>query len=152
MKCFRFAIAGLIAAIKSERNLRFHLAAAFYVLIAAAITGANAYEWCILLMCIDAVLAAELFNTAIERLCDETNPGYSAKIKFVKDVAAGAVLVFATGSAVAGGIIFFSAEKLTRALDFAKSNPIIAVLLVATVPAAIYFIFHKSKKLSQPDA
>ena len=44
------------------------------------------------------VLAAELFNTALEQLCDHLHPEKHANIKVVKDVAAGAVLILSIGA------------------------------------------------------
>jgi diacylglycerol kinase (ATP) len=39
------------------------------------------------------VLSLELVNTAIETLCDLVHPQYSEKVKIIKDMAAGAVLI-----------------------------------------------------------
>ena len=54
------------------------------------------------------VFAAELFNTAIEKLCDVVHPDYSEKIKAIKDLAAGAVLVCAVGAVVIGLFVFIN--------------------------------------------
>jgi len=59
-------------------------------------------------LCIALVWAAEALNTAIEALCDEVSPGYSAKVKLARDVGAGAVLV------VAAAIDFANTEGLRR--------------------------------------
>lgn len=66
------------------------------------------YEWLWMVVAIVLVFAAELFNTAIEKLCDVVHPDYSEKIKAIKDLAAGAVLVCAVGAVVIGGIILMS--------------------------------------------
>ena len=52
------------------------------------------------------VLAAEGFNTAIERLVDLVSPGFHPIAGDVKDVAAGAVLICAIAAAIVGAIIF----------------------------------------------
>jgi diacylglycerol kinase (ATP) len=52
------------------------------------------------------VLAAEGFNTAIERLVNLVSPDYHPIAGDVKDVAAGAVLICAIAAAIIGGIIF----------------------------------------------
>jgi diacylglycerol kinase len=52
------------------------------------------------------VLTAELFNTAVESLVDIISPHYSKKAGFIKDVAAGAVLIAAVVSVIIGCIIF----------------------------------------------
>jgi undecaprenol kinase len=45
-----------------------------------------------------AVIAAELLNTAIERLADQIHPEPHPQVRIVKDCAAAAVLVLAVGS------------------------------------------------------
>ena len=52
------------------------------------------------------VFAAELFNTAIEQLADVIDPEYNPKIKAIKDLAAGGVLITALGAAIIGIILF----------------------------------------------
>ena len=52
------------------------------------------------------VLAAEGFNTAIERLVDLVSPDFHTVAGDVKDVAAGAVLICAIAAAIIGMIIF----------------------------------------------
>jgi diacylglycerol kinase (ATP) len=52
------------------------------------------------------VLAAEGFNTAIERLVDLVSPDYHPIAGDVKDVAAGAVLICAIAAAIVGMIVF----------------------------------------------
>jgi diacylglycerol kinase len=128
---------------RSERNFRFHLAAAFYVLLTAVITGLNAMEWVVILICIGSVLGAEIFNTAIEKLCDALHPQYHKLIGLVKDMAAGGVLVFAVVSAAVGCVVFFTEDKLARAYEFILHERILTVLIMASVPAAIYLIFRR---------
>jgi len=60
--------------------------------------------WAIMAVTVMLVLAAELFNTALEILVDHLHPDQHPRIKLVKDCAAGAVLVIsiaAVGVAVA---------------------------------------------------
>ena len=66
----------------------------------------NQTEWLVIILCCIIVLALELINTAIENLCDLVSKDFHPVIKIVKDTAAGAVLVSAIGSAVAGAVIF----------------------------------------------
>ena len=49
---------------------------------------------------------AELFNTAIEQLCNLVSPGHNLIIGKVKDLSAAAVLVSAIMAAVTGLVIF----------------------------------------------
>src|SRR5205085_557541 len=59
--------------------------------------------WCALVLLSAAVvLAAELFNTAIERLADELHPGQHPGIRIAKDCAAAGVLVAVLGALAVG--------------------------------------------------
>jgi diacylglycerol kinase (ATP) len=94
----RFAIAGLAYAVAAERSIRTQL------LAVAAVLGALLYWrpapvwWALVLLVSAAVLAAELFNTAVERLADQLHPQQHPQIRVVKDCAAAAVLVLSVGA------------------------------------------------------
>ena len=55
--------------------------------------------WALLLLNCGLVLAAELFNTALEHLIDLLHPGLHPSIKIAKDCAAGAVLILSISAA-----------------------------------------------------
>ena len=65
----------------------------------------NRAEWIAVIGSIAAVLMAELFNTAIEQLCNLVSPGHNLIIGR-KDLSAAAVLVSAIMAAVTGLVIF----------------------------------------------
>jgi diacylglycerol kinase (ATP) len=140
---FIFAFKGVLACVKSERNFRFHMAFAFYVLIAAIVTQLTETEWLLILICIGAVMGAEIFNTAIEKLCDTLHPNWSKGIGMVKDMTAGAVLMFAVSSAAIGGIIFFNSDKIMRAVSFARGHIALSVLIIISLPAAVFLVFRR---------
>ena len=104
-RSFRFAVEGLQAAVK-EQNLKFHLLIAVIVVIAGFATGLTAVEWSVIVLTIAVVIGAEFFNTAIERVVDLASPEIHPLAKQAKDVAAGAVLVFALASVIIGLLIF----------------------------------------------
>lgn len=104
-RSFPFALEGLRAALK-EQNLKFHCMSTVIVVIAGFATGLTAVEWSIIILTIAAVIGAELFNTAIERVVDLASPEIHPLAKQAKDVAAGAVLVFALASVIIGLLIF----------------------------------------------
>ncbi len=105
---FRYAITGIAEAIQTERNLRVDLGAVLAVVIIGFILHLSIVEWCIIVILCGIVVAAELFNTAIEKSLDIITKEYNATVKSVKDIAAGAVLVTAVGAATTGLIIFIS--------------------------------------------
>ncbi|MEJ8841316.1 diacylglycerol kinase family protein [Lacibacter sp. H375] len=106
MKKFRYAINGLISALGSEVNMRIHIIAAVLACIAGFYFSLTLTEWIVIILCIVLVISFELINTAIEELCNMVHPEQHPVIKKVKDIAAAAVLVAATGSVVAALIIF----------------------------------------------
>lgn len=114
LRSFGYAWKGIRCCVGKEQNLSFHLIAAVLVVIAGWRLGITRTEWAILLLCIGMVIAAELFNTAIEKLVDLVSPGRHPLAGQVKDIAAGAVLVCAAAAAMVGLIIFV--PYLTRFL------------------------------------
>ena len=102
---FRYAMEGILTALK-EQNFKFHLVSAIIVILAGLLTGLTSVEWSIIVLVIFLVIGAELINTAIERLVDLASPEFHPLAKQAKDVAAGAVLVFALASVIIGLLIF----------------------------------------------
>jgi diacylglycerol kinase (ATP) len=103
---FRCAGAGILAALKSERNLRFDVVFGLATVGLGLAIGLDAYEWVAVVICITAVFAAEVFNTAIEATVDLVSPERCDLARLAKDASAGATLICAAGSAVVGLLIF----------------------------------------------
>ncbi len=106
IKSFGHAFTGISDLIRSEPNTIIHLSATICAIIAGILFRISKPEWCIILIVIAIVWAAEAFNTAIEKLTDHLFPEYHETARFVKDVAAGAVLFCAIAALVCGLIIF----------------------------------------------
>jgi undecaprenol kinase len=96
-----FAVAGLKSAWRTENSFKTHVVAAITVGAVLLWLQPTALWWAIAALTIAFVLAAELFNTAVEGLADHLHPDQHPAIKAVKDCAAGAVLV---ASAAALGV------------------------------------------------
>ena len=105
-RSFQYAAQGITAALKKEQNIRFHFLAAIIVIVAGWLTGLSKTEWLIVILLIGGMIALELMNTAIERAVDLASPDIHPLAKQSKDMAAGAVLVFAAASAIIGLLIF----------------------------------------------
>ncbi|MGX1901011.1 undecaprenol kinase [Thermolongibacillus altinsuensis] len=105
-KSFSHAWSGVKAAIQAERNMRIHVLMAAIVVIAAIIFKISKIEWLILLITIGIVLSLEMINTAIERVVDLATDEYHPLAKAAKDIAAGAVFLFAFISIIIGVVIF----------------------------------------------
>ncbi len=106
IKSFGYAFKGIASLIKKEHNAWIHCTAIVVVTLAGFYFGITPTEWCIVVLCFGLVLAAEGFNTAIERLVDLVSPEYHPIAGDVKDVAAGAVLICAIAAAIVGMIVF----------------------------------------------
>lgn len=136
---FWYAIKGICGAFRTEAHLRFHAAAAFFVLIFASICGFSAERFAILCVLIGAVIAAELINTSIEHTCNAVTREYNAQIKLAKDLAAGAVLVLAVAAVAVGVLFFLNADSLSAAVRFFTDNPSAALPLgVLAVLCALF--------------
>jgi diacylglycerol kinase (ATP) len=103
---FGFAFKGIGYATKTQINFRIHLVASLTAALLGYALKVSNIEWIWIIFCMALVLAAELFNTAIEVLTDLVSPGYNEKAGHAKDIAAGAVLVTAIFALVTGTIIF----------------------------------------------
>ncbi len=103
---FRYAWAGLKTVVKKESNFQLHLAAMTIVVAAGFFFHLSLIEWAVILLTIGLVLITEMINSVIERVMDFIQPGYDERIKEIKDIAAGVVLVTALISVVVGILIF----------------------------------------------
>ncbi len=103
---FKYAISGIITAFKTETNLLIQLCAGLLMVVFGVTLKISLVEWCICVSMCFLVLALELVNTAIENLCDKINPQTDPKIKIIKDVSAGAVLLISICSVVIALILF----------------------------------------------
>ena len=63
---FRYAIEGIFCAIRSESHLRFHIVIGNLICVFAYFYGISKAEWATLILCIFAVISAELLNTAVD--------------------------------------------------------------------------------------
>jgi diacylglycerol kinase len=82
------------------------LLSAIVVLLLSVVFKISNTEWLAVTICIAFVIATEMINTSIEKLCDLVQKDFHPGIKKVKDIAAGAVLLSAICSLVIAVIIF----------------------------------------------
>lgn len=93
-----YSLQGIAAAWRQEASFRFQSLMALGVLALLAVLRPPAIWWALLLLNCGLVLAAELFNTALEHALDHLHPEIHPAIKVSKDCAAGAVLIFSLSS------------------------------------------------------
>jgi diacylglycerol kinase len=102
---FRCAIEGVLYVLETERNMMLHFFAAALTLLVAALFRVTCLELACLTLTISVVLVCELANTALEILCDIVCADIEPRIRRVKDIAAGAVLVSAVSAVIVGILV-----------------------------------------------
>lgn len=106
LNSFKYAFSGLNYLIK-ERSFRIHILALCVVISAGFYFDIELTEWLAILIISALVITLEALNSAIERLCDLYSTDQNPKIKAIKDISAGAVLVTAIFAVVIGCLIFW---------------------------------------------
>lgn len=103
-KSFSYAFKGIAAALK-QRNMRIIFICGILTVLAAVLLKVKSTDWCILLVCIGLVISLEMMNCAIEEIMNFISPGFNEKAGKIKDMSAGAVLVFSFVSLIIGILI-----------------------------------------------
>jgi len=101
LKAFTYAFAGIHAGFYKELALKIHLCAFVILFVLAVCFKISFIETAFLLCSAGLVIAAEVFNTALEKVCDLVSLAQDGRIKYIKDLAAGAVFITLL---VAGGV------------------------------------------------
>jgi diacylglycerol kinase (ATP) len=104
-RSFEHAYRGMIYAVRTQRNMRFHIVVAVLVLVASLLVGVRKLELAVLVLTILLVFVTELFNTAMEFVVDLATREYHPLAKLAKDVSAGAVLVSSVGALLVGYLV-----------------------------------------------
>lgn len=113
---FGDAFRGLKLGIRGHSSFFVHFFVAALVLAAALVFRCDLLEWCCLLGCIGMVLAAELFNSAIEAIFHGLDEDTKPRVRTCLDIAAGAVLLVSIVAVIVGALIFL--HRLAVLLSF----------------------------------
>ena len=103
---FKNAWRGVTVFVRQEHNAWIHCAMIVLVIMAGLLFHISTVEWIAVFFAIGLVLAAEAVNSAIERLSDAVQPDKDERIRDIKDISAGAVLICAITAAIIGIIVF----------------------------------------------
>lgn len=106
LNSFGFAARGIRKFFQQEPNAWIHLLATIGVFSSSAYFGISGFELLALIIVTGLVWVAEMFNTVIERVMDFISPAHHSQVAFIKDLAAGAVLISAIVAAITGLIVF----------------------------------------------
>ena len=109
LKSFSFALRGIRIAFKSQPNVKRQLFIGLVAFVTAYFLHFNKYEFILLLMMCAMVIAAEMFNSAIEFSIDAVLKNkYSKLAGMAKDIAAGAVFITSLAALIVGILLFGS--------------------------------------------
>ncbi len=100
------ALEGLAYALKSQRNLRIHLAAGVVAVTAAVAMEFSRVELILVILTVCLVVLGEMLNTALEFALNLLEARHHPVVRAAKDLAAGGVLTAVAGSIVVGLLLF----------------------------------------------
>ena len=93
VKALGYSLNGLRAAWVHEEAFRLEAIVSLCLMPTVFLVGDSPLEYLILVLSLLALSVAELFNSAIEGLCDHVNPTHHALIGRIKDYCAAAVFL-----------------------------------------------------------
>ncbi len=105
MRKFRHAFRGVRQGVRDHSSFAVHLFAALAVIVAGLVLQVERLEWCLLLLCVTAVLVAELFNTSLELISQVITRDFDERLRDALDIASGAVLLVAVGAIGVGVLV-----------------------------------------------
>jgi diacylglycerol kinase (ATP) len=142
---FNYATEGIIHVLRTQRNMRIHVAVAVIVIVLALIVNVTKFELIALLISITFVLIAEMINSAIEGAIDIATTSFDPMAKLAKDVAAGAVLIAAVNALAVGYLVFANkvANRSSDLIDRLRQEPA-ELTLVAFVLVVIAVLGTKA--------
>ena len=139
IESFNFAIEGIIHVLRTQRIMRIHFAAGFFVLVTALVFDVSRLELIALLIAIVFVLIAEMINTAVEAAVDVASTSFDPMAKLAKDIGAGAVLIAAINAIAVGYLVFSAqvADESSRLLDTLSEAPAELTLVALVMTTAV---------------
>lgn len=96
LRSFVYAGRGVLYAIRTQRNMRVHLALAVAAIILGLLLRLSPVEFALIFIAMTSVFVTEMLNTVTEACVDLITRDYHPLARVAKDIAAGAVLVNAT--------------------------------------------------------
>ena len=109
---FRNAGRGMVYLFLYHRNMRIIFMMGIAALLLGFYLNFKGIELIALCITVTLVFMAEIFNTAVELMMNAISEKYHTKIRLVKDIAAGIVVITCLNAAVIGYVLFI--RKLVR--------------------------------------
>jgi diacylglycerol kinase len=105
-RSFVYAFEGVRHTVRTQRNMRIHIAIAVLAIAGGLFFRVSPVEFALIFVAIMNVVISEMFNTVAEACVDLATKEVSPLAKIAKDVAAGAVFLNACLSIVIGLFVF----------------------------------------------
>jgi len=96
---------GVWRGVRGQSSFAVHAIATPLVIAAGVLLQVERLEWCLLTLCIGAVLSAEMFNSSLEAIARAASIEFNEHLKHGLNMASGAVLMVAVTAVVAGALI-----------------------------------------------
>ncbi|TDT71862.1 diacylglycerol kinase (ATP) [Hypnocyclicus thermotrophus] len=146
---FNYAIEGIINAIIIERHMKIHVIVTIFVVIISLFLKLDIISLAILGITIGIVWITELINTAIEGFADIIEPKYHPQVKFIKDVASGAVFVSAVLATFIGYLIFIghlrkSSMQIFKFLKSSYAHTLAVIFVIVSILVIALKSYYKS--------
>lgn len=148
-RSFIYAFKGFGWMVFNERNFRIHLtcfAYMAYFLFRYNFFVLTRIEYAVLILVAALVIGGEMINSGIEKADDSVTRETIHTIKISKDVAAGAVLVFAVAAVFIGVVLLWQPEAFRLLFEHYVNNPIYLVSLILSFVISLLFIFKLNNK------
>lgn len=106
LKSIGYAFKGALFLIKTESSIQVQVCIGLVMTGIGYVVGLSPAEWIAQTLTIGIIIAIEGLNTAIEEFANFIHPEHHPKIGLIKDLAAGAVFLFAIIAIIIGAIIY----------------------------------------------
>lgn len=93
--------------LKSERNFQIEIFGLLINIFLIVFLKLSVTDTALILMVSFAVLSLEILNTAAEKICDVVQPEFDERIKIIKDIAAGAVVLMSFAAVCVGILVYW---------------------------------------------
>ncbi len=149
LKSFGYAFAGIGRTIRTERNMRIHLAVSLYMygyLLIYDFFEVSRTGFAVLFLANALVMMGEMINTALENVVDLVEQRRNELCKTAKDAAAGAVLIGAIFSVAVGIALLWQPEAFRALFAYYRAHPVWIAVLAASLALTFWFIFGFGKR------
>lgn len=106
LKSIGYAFKGAVILVTTEASIQVQFCIGIIMTLVGFYFEISPTEWIIQIGTIGLIMALEGLNTAIEEVANFVHPEFNTKIGLIKDMAAGAVFIFAITAIIIGCIIY----------------------------------------------